>query len=139
MARLGTALSVLLTTCAHGALAADCTDIQALERHAESKSIPRGATCALYLSDTGTTGTSCHWEFPFRDQAALTFSDVLWQSLATCRAGRPLGADQPVNHPDSYELREWATPTGTYAISVKDKGALDRTMVFFRLESAANN
>ena len=37
-----------------------------------------------------------------------------------------------VNHPDSYDLHEWRTPSGTYAISVKDKGALNRTLVFLR-------
>ena len=49
-----------------------------------------------------------------------------------------MGEDQPVNHPDSYDLREWDTPDGTFAISVKDKGGLNRTLVFFRLEPKAS-
>lgn len=135
--RAGIAVSVLLW--ATGALSADCTEVEAIGQYAANQIAPQGARCVLYLSDAGTSGTSCHWEFPFRDQAAQRFSDALWQSLVKCRTGRVLGADQRVNHPDSYDLREWETRPGTYAISVKDKGALNQTLVFFRFERVAGD
>ena len=51
-----------------------------------------------------------------------------------CRNGRPLDPDDPVNHPDSYDLRVWAHNNDIYAISIKDKGAQSQTLVFFRAE-----
>ncbi len=39
-----------------------------------------------------------------------------------------------VNHPDSYYLRAWVHGRHVYTVSVKDKAALNRTLVFIRLE-----
>ncbi|MGR3513153.1 MAG: hypothetical protein ACU0GG_10335 [Paracoccaceae bacterium] len=114
--------------------AAECLMLETLDAFAVTDTPPSGATCSTYLTATAAKGVSCHWAFAFRDKKGLLFADELWATLSTCRAGDRLGADQIVNHPDSYDLREWRTSSGTYAISVKDKGALNRTLVFLRFE-----
>ena len=116
------------------AAVAECAPLDALDAFAVSGAPPDGARCSTYLTAAGNTGASCHWEFAFREDAALVYADDLWSALTTCRPGETLGADQLVNHPDSYDLREWATPDSGYFISVKDKGALNRTLVFLRVE-----
>ena len=39
-----------------------------------------------------------------------------------------------VNHPDSYDLRQYAWEGGVVSLSLKDKGALGATMVFLRMQ-----
>jgi len=60
--------------------------------------------------------------------------EAIWSALTACRPGAAQGGDQPVNHPDSYDLRQWRADQGVYAVSVKDKGASNRTLVFLRFE-----
>jgi len=117
------------------AVAADaCAPLDALDAFLTQQDPPRDATCATYLTEAGTTGTSCHWSFSFRDPIAKDEAAQIWAALATCRPNGTSASDQPVNHPDSYDLRAWRTEAATYAISVKDKGALNRTLVFLRVE-----
>ena len=115
-----------------GALSA-CAPLPAVEGFATGGTAPEGAICTTYLAQTGP-GVSCHWAFPFRDAAAPAFAEALWQVLTTCRAGEAAGGDLPVNHPDSYALREWVSGGVTYRVTVKDKGAEGRTLVFLRVE-----
>ena len=129
MPRGAAALALLPIIVGGHAQAENCAAVAAIDRET--------AVCTSYVTQTGATGTSCHWTFPFRDEAALSFADTLWQSLQSCRPGAPRGNDQQVNHPDSYDLREWQTPSATYAIAVKDKGALNQTLVFLRHEPAS--
>lgn len=96
------------------------------------------ATCSTYLTEAAQTANSCAWEFPFRDPKAISFAETLWQTTNACRSGTSKGPDQQVNHPDSYDLRIWETTTGNFALSVKDKGQLNRTLVFFRFEPRPN-
>lgn len=119
---------------ANPGFAADCDVIDAIDSFASTDLAPHQATCATYLTVDATTGASCHWSFAFRDAAALDFSDSLLDQLKACRTGMAKGADQQVNHPDSYDLRQVQGEDGTYAISVKDKGALNLTLVFLRFE-----
>ena len=95
------------------------------ELRSDSKSLP---------SPPAASGTACHWAFPFREAAARGFAEGLWFDLVRCRTGTALGPDAQVNHPDSYDLREWQTSPAVYALSVKDKGGLNRTLVFLRTE-----
>ena len=91
-------------------------------------------TCAAYRSEGGNQSISCHWEFAFRDPKALEFSDHLTAQISSCAGGLPAARDQKVNHPDSYDLRTFASSNGTFFTSVKDKGALQKTLVFLRFE-----
>ncbi|MBO6776663.1 MAG: hypothetical protein JJ897_14405 [Marinibacterium sp.] len=113
---------------------ADCTRFDELDAFAEIGVASAEANCKTYLTSNAATGTACHWAFPFREDAARSFAEVLWSDLMRCRTGAALGPNAQVNHPDSYDLREWQTSPAIYAMSVKDKGGLNRTLVFLRTE-----
>ena len=132
MRSAGCIAAALLT--ATGDFAADCSTVNRVEAYATSGTPPENAVCSTYLTTGAKTGVSCHWPFPLRDPAANEFAAQLWQEITTCRAGTALGPDAQVNHPDSYDLREWSGPLGIHALSVKDKGGLGQTFVFFRHE-----
>lgn len=114
--------------------AADCPVIDALDLFAASGVPPSSATCITYVTDTAAVGASCHWSHPYRDGLAQSQAADLWRQLTACRDGHPLNEDTQVNHPDSYDLREWAHGQDVYGVSIKDKAALNRTLVFIRIE-----
>ena len=116
------------------ALASNCVVIEKIDGYASAKAAPLAATCTTFLTETTKTGVSCHWVFDFRDAEARAFAADIWDTLKVCRDGVSLEEDQRVNHPDSYDLQSWRTREGTYSISIKDKGALNQTFVFLRLE-----
>ncbi len=113
-----------------------CEPIASLESYTLAKSSPRGATCATYLGQSSEIGVSCYWEFPYRNASAEQMANSLWTTLQKCRPGRPLASDQSVNHPDSFQLREWTTGNATYRVSLKDKAGQQRTLVFLGFEKS---
>ncbi len=131
--RCSAAASLALVVFA-GPAAADCAAIAAVETFHETSAPPDEARCTTFLGQSGKDGVSCHWTFPFRDAGAAEFAASLWSTLAACRPGSAGGADQRVNHPDSFDLLEWQGADGVYRVSVKDKGGLNRTLVFLGFE-----
>lgn len=115
-----------------GATYADCAGLTKLKSTANADAVSTGATCRTFLAQSGKTGVSCHWEHPFRDDAAKTMAERVWSEIMLCEPGGPAGPDLRVNHPDSYDLREWIGEGGTWSVSVKDKGALGQTLVFLK-------
>ena len=115
------------------AAASDCAVFDALDTP-EAPEAQESATCATYLTKTAATGVSCHWEFPYRSDVAHRFFETVWANLQTCRPGVLRETGNRVNHPDSYDLREWVAQSGVYAVSKKDKAAAERTLVFLRFE-----
>ncbi len=115
-------------------LAEDCRVFDSLESYTTTSNSPTSATCATYLTDNGSTAVSCYWSYPYRDTAVQTRSAELWHQLKTCRSGHAMTDDTQVNHPDSYYLRTWAYGRHVYTVSIKDKAALNRTLVFIRFE-----
>lgn len=120
------------------ATAHECAPISELEAYAVSKTAPAGATCSTFLSEAALTGVSCYWEFPFRDDKATLLAKSLWSIVQQCHPGVEKGPDQLVNHPDSYDLRNWISGNKIFHVSVKDKGQLERTLVFLRLEKTGS-
>ncbi len=116
------------------ALASECETVDALNRFTASGTAPEGAVCATYLSSFSTTGVSCYWSHAYRSPSAEDQASAMWTTLTKCRNGSLLKPDEQVNHPDSYDLREWAHEKGVYAISIKDKAGQNRTLVFLRFE-----
>ena len=92
------------------------------------------AECTTYLTATSETGVSCHWEYPYRSVSALQKATTLWETLSQCRDGKARAPDTQVNHPDSYDLQALEHGNTVYTISVKDKAALNLTLVFLRRE-----
>lgn len=117
------------------AAAGGCETVDALEAFPAMDRLPEGAVCNAFLGQSGKSGVSCHWAFPFRDTGAEVFAAGLWSDLQDCRAGQEGGPDQRVNHPDSFELREWLAEGAIYRLSIKDKGGLNKTLVFFSHEA----
>lgn len=116
------------------ALATDCAVFDTLDRFAATAIPAPGATCSTFVTEAATIGTSCHWSHAYRGSTVAPHAARIWQHLTSCRAGQLLAPDTQVNHPDSYDLREWAHGRDVYALSVKDKAALERTFVFLRIE-----
>lgn len=116
------------------AIASDCRPFTAIQTFSKTAASPSGATCSTYLGTQAVPGTSCYWEFPRRDALADGLAGKLWTDLQSCLPGLQLVEDKQVNHPDSYFLRQWKSSTGLFAISVKDKSALNRSFVFLRFE-----
>ena len=117
------------------AAASECATLNLLQDLDEPGAID-GATCATFLTQEGTKGASCHWPHAFRAETARQQADDLWSEITLCHSGRPVAPDTGVNHPDSYDLKEWASDAGTWSVSVKDKGGQNRTLVFLRFSPA---
>lgn len=88
--------------------------------------------CTRSLDLSGASALNCAWPFPFREGAARKTFDVAFAQLQSC-FGADASEDQPVNHPDFYDLRMFQTPQGEVGLSLKDKGALQQTYVFLRM------
>lgn len=91
------------------------------------------ATCRVSTDLSGANSVNCHWPFAYRAETATAAFADLNAALGACtNAGDAPAQDQPVNHPDSYELRIFQTITGEVGLSLKDKAALQQGYVFLR-------
>lgn len=111
-----------------------CDDLDTLQ--SDSLVLPQGtATCRSSLAQGGERNMHCALEFPYRSQAATDAFDALVAELASCLGqGATMTTDQSVNHPDAYDLREFVLDGRRFAVSIKDKGALQQTLVFVRVQ-----
>jgi hypothetical protein len=99
-----------------------------------SNVVPETADCHRSLSETGAKQLHCKWGFEYRDKAARRFFESLIADVADCLGPKAVrGNDLGVNHPDSYDLRIFRLKGLEYAVSLKDKGALQQTFVFLRV------
>lgn len=95
---------------------------------------PAPASCAFSLDLSGSTSANCNWAFPYRSDAATDSFDAMLVALIPCAdPALAIVTDQPVNHPDFYDLRLLRIVGGEVGLSVKDKINLDQTYVFLRL------
>ena len=92
------------------------------------------ASCRESLALGGASNVHCVLEFSYRSEDAARVFEALVQEITAC-VGRSatVTTDQSVNHPDAYDLREFQNGTQAYAVSIKDKGALQQTLVFVRV------
>lgn len=96
------------------------------------------ATCGTSLSLAGARDLNCHWVFPYRSETATeAFEAVIAEMSACLGAGVVQSTDQRVNHPDAYDLRLFEVDGQEFAVSLKDKGALQQTLVFVRIPLTA--
>jgi len=115
------------------AMASDCQRVLDVVTFEDKRHAPMGASCQTFNSHGGEQGVACWWSFDYRDHAAQDFAQTFWDDVTRCFAGAELGRDMPVNHPDSYDLRQWQSPKQTFALSLKDKAAIAQTLVFLRM------
>ncbi|MEM6889126.1 MAG: hypothetical protein AAF636_13410 [Pseudomonadota bacterium] len=100
-----------------------------LESYETTAVVPEGAICETFVGLAGTKGISCFWSFSYRSNNAELFFRDAWLELISCREGSSPSVSDPVNHPDSYNLRELITELGTYRLSKKDKSQQNQTLV----------
>ena len=89
------------------------------------------AECSTSLVLGGGTSFDCSWGFDYRSAEATQAFISLVDKVATCGA-LITAQDQQVSHPDSYDLRQYSVDGKEVSVSLKDKGALNQTYVFFR-------
>lgn len=118
----GASASGFCATLLHPSLAFDQTS--ALPDHTTAQ-----AGCRTSLSTDGTTSLHCMWSFPYRADVATQSFDALLGQIIACGAKR-VTLDQDVNHPDFYDLRQFSFENRTIGVSLKDKGALAKTLIF---------
>lgn len=81
----------------------------------------------------GAEVSHCYSAFAYRDAAALQALAELYADLSACfgaRRAQETGA--LVNHPDSFEQAQFCMNSGSLSLSLKDKAALQETLVFIR-------
>ena len=79
--------------------------------------------CQMTTGIGGVQAYHCAWEFAYRAEAALDTFTEFDAELAACFDASSQH-DQGVNHPDFYDLREYAVTGAVVRVSLKDKGAL---------------
>jgi hypothetical protein len=82
----------------------------------------------------GDQDVHCNWTFPYRaPEAEIAFETVVADMTACLGPQAVMSKDQSVNHPDAYDLRMFRLDGQEFAVSLKDKGALQQTLVFIRV------
>ena len=95
------------------------------------------ATCSFSLDTHGAKSANCNWAFSYRSaEATGAFQDMLAELSVCADMASGIETDQPVNHPDFYDLRLMRIAGGEMGLSIKDKAALLQTLVFLRLTPA---
>jgi hypothetical protein len=93
--------------------------------------------CQLSMTLKGGIAHHCGWPFAFRASEARAAFEAMLDSVAECLGeGAEVTSDLGVNHPDTYDLKTFHAEAGTVSVSLKDKGALQQTYVFLRIEKA---
>jgi hypothetical protein len=93
----------------------------------------QGAQCSTTLSMNGQTSSNCHWAYEFRADDATNAFETLSDQVAECLQVTDSQSDQGVSHPDTYDLRIFSSARGEVGVSLKDKGAIQQTLVFLRI------
>jgi hypothetical protein len=98
---------------------------------------PGVAECRDVRTLGGQLVYNCFWEFPFRSAEATEHYEALNGAIRDCFGNRLVPTeDLGVNHPDTYS--QWIYDLEGTAIraSIKDKSALDKTLVFLGIASS---
>ncbi len=117
-----------------------CDVLSALSQRPDSTSVqlplpfePQVATCSTSLTISGQRDVHCHWTFAYRSKVSASVFDGMTVAVSRCLDPTVVMIrDQSVNHPDAYDLRIFRLDLHEYAVSLKDKGALQQTLVFLR-------
>lgn len=114
-----------------------CVNLDRLTQ-TQTLAIPMAAevTCAKGQALGGASFTHCGWPFEFRAPEATAAFEALQSALMACPNTQVRSFDdQLVNHPDSYDLKFYDRGRTEIAISIKDKGALQKTYIFLRTQT----
>ena len=133
------------------ACAADtfCVDVEALTGSGATQAfvLPEGLSGAMTVSErtaecrsslalSGGSQVHCNWSFGYRsDQAKQVFQGLIGAMAACLGPEAAMTTDSSVNHPDAYDLRMFDRGGQEFSVSHKDKGALQQTLVFVRVQN----
>ena len=106
--------------------------LQAADPGLAASALSGEATCGLAVEAAGEA-LFCYTAYPFRNGEAEVEAARVEAALLGCFEGGEVEVDAAVNHPDSYAARSVAVEGAVVSLSVKDKGALGRTLVFLRV------
>ena len=92
------------------------------------------APCRVSQSLSGGKVAHCGWPFAYRaPEARQGFEALLEAALVCVGSEAEQNMDQPVNHPDAYDLVELRGQGRLLGVSLKDKAGLQQTYVFLRI------
>ena len=115
---------------------ADCDALNGLVARDAAKAAavfaPMSATCQSARQTTGEA-LFCYAEHTFRSETATDMAQRIEADIAACFSAPARQPDTGVNHPDSYTARWFDVGDARISLSVKDKGALGKTLVFLRV------
>lgn len=142
---------VSLTSGASAQSSAFCTTLNGLGDHSSEKGQTLTASELFPDSDLGASAIehqgdcqisssgqyvlTCTWQFPYRSEFAAARFEAIRELIAKS-ADDPADVtkDQNVNHPDYYEAYYYDMGNHVLSASIKDKGALQKTLVFLRMK-----
>ncbi len=89
--------------------------------------------CDTSLGLSGTRAYHCGWAFAYRSSRASETFNMLNRDIRRCLGPLETGMkDVHVNHPDSYDLRQYFKDGVTISLALKDKASLQKTYVLLR-------
>ncbi len=111
-----------------------CPTLAPLLKNSENIAATIGAkSCQPVLDLEAKKSISCRWDFGFREEAANALFETLITEAHSCiGTDAELALDKQVNHPDSYTLKRYQFDGSVLSLSLKDKTALQKTLVFVR-------
>ncbi|ABG33317.1 hypothetical protein CEP88_08605 [Roseobacter denitrificans] len=139
-------ICLLVAACIGGASLADgfCAALEEYETSEQgdlslfdAAGLDTDPVCGASRALSGSVSNHCYWAFPYRaSQSHLAF-DAMVKRVALCADGNARAdGDAGVNHPDSYDLRRFTVGGNIVDVSLKDKAALQQTIVFLRVSGA---
>ena len=134
----------LITGAAQAQFCDDLTGLAAQADTAATLDLPstvpsQTATCSTSPGLSGVRNVHCHWTYDYRTPEAIDAFEAVTAALSVCLGQNAVMAtDQSVNHPDAYDLRLFRLDDAEFAVSLKDKGALQQTLVFLRVPQSAS-
>ena len=117
------------------AQASPCTELIRFSTGAE---MPEGAICTTSRMLGSAHSVDCRWSYPYRDVLALHAFEDLLAMVTQCTDEEIVEDEAQVNHPDSYDLRQFRLGESVVSLSLKDKGALGQSLVFLRASQPAS-
>lgn len=92
-----------------------------------------GASECRIATEPDGSAYYCLWQYPYRAEAARAAFAALESQLAACTGVSAGRDDFGVNHPDSYAARLYDLDQARIVVSLKDKAAERRTVIFLRV------
>ena len=135
LSALALALPAQAETC--NALQAQLSSRENIKTYLQQETA-RDVNCAIALMADGQESSYCYAIFDYRTTDARDAFNLLNTNLSNCfTAKSQKGAGGLVNHPDSFDQNQFCAPNAHLSLSLKDKGNLNQTLVFLRLDGTS--